>query len=260
MPEEVAPGDVWFFLVYDIIWRVSPSFDDHQAPFFAHGCAMDSEGVVILARFAGFTQADFDVFAVDGLDARMNAIKTVVRPKLEFLGQHCAPLLSALTGEEMYWHVAKHARRTVNPPDDTWVAWAGDKRGYKKHPHFQLGLWKTHLFVWFAVIYESPFKQEIGESLESQADRILVAVPSHFRWSGDHTQPDSTPQSELGKDGLVTLFRRLQTVKKAELLCGINIDRNDPIVADGDALLRRLDETFDVLARLYRLSKAGAPV
>lgn len=91
----------------------------------------------------------------------MEGIKELIRPKLETLGQHFAPSLSLATGEEMFYHVAKHARRTVNPPKDTWVAWAGDKRGYKKHPHFQVGLWGTHLFVWYAVIYESPFKEEI---------------------------------------------------------------------------------------------------
>ena len=37
-------------------------------------------------------------------------------------------------------HVAKHARRSVNPPIDTWVAFAPNKRGYKMLPHFQIGL------------------------------------------------------------------------------------------------------------------------
>ncbi|WP_397261357.1 DUF1054 family protein [Peribacillus simplex] len=32
--------------------------------------------------------------------------------------------MSVLTGDEMYPHVAKHARRKVNPPNDTWVAFA----------------------------------------------------------------------------------------------------------------------------------------
>ncbi len=108
-----------------------------------------------MTAFSGFHQEDFDVFAIDGLDQRMDAIKTIVRPKLEALGHHFAPVLSLKTGDEMFFHVAKHARRTVNPPKDTWVAWANDKRGYKKHPHFQIGLWQTHLFVWYAVIYEA---------------------------------------------------------------------------------------------------------
>ncbi|MGG2480403.1 YktB family protein [Brevibacillus borstelensis] len=205
--------------------------------------------------FTGFHQNDFDVFAIEGLDNRMEGIKELIRPKLETLGQHFAPSLSLATGEEMFYHVAKHARRTVNPPKDTWVAWAGDKRGYKKHPHFQVGLWGTHLFVWYAVIYESPFKEEISRSMKEHLEEILEMVPDDFRWSPDHMQPGSTPQAVLGREGVLQLIDRLQQVKKAEILCGINIDRHDPVLADGDKLLSKLDATFAVLAKLYNLSK-----
>jgi len=211
-----------------------------------------------MTSFSGFHQEDFAVFSVEGLDNRMNRIKQVIRPKLEWLGEHFAPALTVGVGSEMFVHVAKHARRTVNPPDDTWVAWAHDKRGYKKHPHFQIGLWGTHLFVWYAVIYESPAKEQIGQALEKQIDEVLRIVPDHFRWSADHTVPESTPQSVLGKEGLLQLTDRLQRVKKAELLCGIRIERDDPVLADGPLLLQKLEETFDVLTRLYRLAAPAA--
>lgn len=69
-----------------------------------------------MSTITAFQQEDFDVFAIDGLDQRMEAIKGIIRPKLEALGQHFAPALSVATGSEMFFHVAKHARRTVNPP------------------------------------------------------------------------------------------------------------------------------------------------
>ncbi|MDF2683804.1 MAG: hypothetical protein K0R47_4994 [Brevibacillus sp.] len=211
-----------------------------------------------MSTFTGFQQEDFDVFNIDGLDQRMEAIKSVIRPKLEALGQHFAPTLSVATGSEMFFHVAKHARRTVNPPVDTWVAWAPDKRGYKKHPHFQIGLWGTHLFVWYAVIYEAPAKGEISHALGAHLDDVLALVPDEFRWSPDHTQPESTPQEALGKEGVQKLVDRLAQVKKAELLCGITIDRHDPVLIDKDALLSRLEQTFSVLTKLYNLSRTGA--
>lgn len=210
-----------------------------------------------MSGFQGFSPEDFNVFAIEGLEARMEAIKSRIRPKFEYLGNHFSAYLSVKTGDEMVHHIAKHARRTVNPPDDTWVAWAADKRGYKKHPHFQIGLWGTHLFVWFAVIYEAPFKEAIGKAFEESIDVIWKEVPPHFRWSPDHTLPESTPQAELGRDGLLRMFRRLQQVKKAEILCGITIDRHDPILSQGDKLLSVCEQTFDVLARLYRLCHAG---
>ncbi|ELK40919.1 UPF0637 protein YktB [Brevibacillus agri] len=208
-----------------------------------------------MTAFSGFRQEDFDVFAVDGLDQRMDAIKTVIRPKLEALGHHFAPILSAATGDEMFYHVAKHARRTVNPPADTWVAWANDKRGYKKHPHFQIGLWQTHLFVWYAVIYEAPAKAQISQSFSEHLDEIMTLVPDYFHWSPDHTAPDSTSQAELGKAGVKKLVDRLAQVKKAELLCGLTIDRHDPVLADPQALLGQLENTFAVLSKLYTIGR-----
>lgn len=208
-----------------------------------------------MTAFSGFRQEDFDVFAVDGLDQRMDAIKTVIRPKLEALGHHFAPILSAATGDEMFYHVAKHARRTVNPPADTWVAWANDKRGYKKHPHFQIGLWQTHLFVWYAVIYEAPAKAQISQSFSEHLDEIMTLVPDYFHWSPDHTAPDSTSQAELGKAGVKKLVDRLAQVKKAELLCGLTIDRHDPVLADPQALLGQLENTFAVLSKLYTIRR-----
>lgn len=205
--------------------------------------------------FNGFQPEDFHVFSIDGLEQRMEAIKTRIRPKLEYLGQYFAPSLSAATGDEMFYHVAKHARRTVNPPNDTWVAWAGDKRGYKKHPHFQVGLWNTHLFIWYALIYESPSKQQVGQLLEERLDQLLRTVPDHFHWSPDHTQPDSIPQAALGREGVLKLLQRLQTVKKAELLCGITINRDDPLLTDGPQLLERIQQTFSVLAQIYNMAK-----
>jgi uncharacterized protein YktB (UPF0637 family) len=62
----------------------------------------------------------------------MEEIRTRIRPKLEALGKSVTPGVARCAGGETFAHVAKHARRTVNPPDDTWVAFGPDARGYKK--------------------------------------------------------------------------------------------------------------------------------
>jgi hypothetical protein len=85
-----------------------------------------------------FTTADFRVFEIDGFKARMEAIRTRIRPKLESLGRGLAPDVAHATGSEAFAHVARHARRTVNPPDDTWVALGPDRRGDKKHGPFKV--------------------------------------------------------------------------------------------------------------------------
>lgn len=205
-------------------------------------------------KFNGFTEEDFIVFSIEGLDARMEAIVEKIRPKLDFLGQHFAPSLSVMTGDEVHYHVAKHARRSVNPPNDTWVAFASDKRGYKKHPHFQIGLWGTHLFVWFAMIYEAPGKAAFGRQIEQRVDEIPEMIPGEFVWSGDHMKPDATPYNSMSRDDLLALAKRVQSVKKAELLCGLHLDRDTVTKMSGEELMDKITVAFETLLPLYKMS------
>jgi uncharacterized protein YktB (UPF0637 family) len=202
----------------------------------------------------GFTREDFDVFAIPGLEPRMEALKERVRPKLEAIGEAVVPFLSSRLGEPVYAHVAKHARRTVHPPDDTWVAWATNKRGYKSHPHFQVGLWQTHLFIVFALIYESPDKGVFARNLKEQLQEIWPSIPDHFILSDDHTKPGAVRKGALTPDQMKQRLDRLENVKKAEFLCGIHLDRNDPVVGNPDRLLNTIEETFNKLLPLYRLA------
>ncbi|AND39226.1 MULTISPECIES: YktB family protein [Cytobacillus] len=204
--------------------------------------------------FPGFTNDDFDVFKIDGLDERMDRLKSVIRPKLEELGRHFAPSLSNLSGDEMFPHVAKHARRTKNPPNDTWVAFAGNARGYKMLPHFQIGLWETHVFIWFAIIYEAPNKAAAGKSFENSLDKFYKEIPKDYVWSGDHTKPDAVMHNELSKEELRSMFQRLQNVKKAEILCGYQISREDAVLMSPDQFIEKAESVFRNLLPLYKMA------
>mgnify|MGYP001212016771 CR=1 FL=1 len=206
-------------------------------------------------NFKGFTQSDFDVFQIEGLEGRMNAIKQHVRPKLEQLGEIFAERLTERTNEDIFFHVAKHARRKVNPPNDTWVAFSTNKRGYKALPHFQIGLFETHVFVWFAIIYEAPIKVQYAQMIKNNLDDILNHIPKEYVWSIDHMKPEGIQHSTLTKEQLEKMALRLENIKKAELLCGIHLLRNDPILKDADAFIQKVDETFTTLMPLYRLTK-----
>ena len=95
-----------------------------------------------------FTKDDFAVFTIEGLEPRMSAIRKQIQPKFHLLGQGLAKELAAeLNKESLPVHIAQHIRRTKNAPKDTWMAIGGNKRGYKKYPHFQLGLYGTHIFI-----------------------------------------------------------------------------------------------------------------
>ena len=206
--------------------------------------------------FCGFDQADFDAMRTEGLEGRMKAIIGTVRPKLEQLGHDLSPVLSRLCGETMTPHVAKHARRTVNPPSDTWVAWSRNPRGYKMHPHFQIGIWPTHVFIQFAIIYECPDKHVFAERALSELPSIRKALPDHYIWSKDHTDPGGVPHGQISDEELAGWLERLKSVKAAEITCGIHIPASDPLLRDGQAFLRSAEQTFGTLLPLYRMALA----
>src|SRR5690606_32833899 len=135
----------------------------------------------------GFQHKDFETFLINGLDERMEAIRDRIQPKFKEIGTELVDHLSTKLGNEMFLHIAKHARRTVNPPKDTWLAIANNKRGYKKHPHFQLGLFDDHLFIWLAYIYELPNKENIAQKFIDQFND-LKQLPGDFVISLDHTK------------------------------------------------------------------------
>jgi len=75
---------------------------------------------------------------VPGFSARMQQIYERIRPKLVRLGDELAPELARRLNGDFFPHVARHMRRSVNPPDETWAAWGPSPDGYKRHPHLVL--------------------------------------------------------------------------------------------------------------------------
>ncbi|HHW38235.1 MAG TPA: DUF1054 domain-containing protein [Bacillales bacterium] len=205
-------------------------------------------------NFTGFTQKDFEIFSVQGLEARMELIRGKIQPKFQEIGQVLTDELSMKLGNEMYLHIAKHARRTVNPPKDTWLAIANNKRGYKKHPHFQVGLFDDHVFIWLALIYELPNKKEIGQALINNIN-LIKDMPKDYVISLDHMQKGSfsvTESASLEK-GLV----RFRDTKKGEFLIGKHFDMNDPILKNGEQFIQIVKDSFETLIPLYKVTLVG---
>ncbi len=209
--------------------------------------------LAMLPQLDGFTPEDFAVFELPGFEERMDALKLRIRPKLEALGAALAPELSALLGTPVYPHVAKHARRTVNPPQDTWVAFSTNARGYKAHPHFQLGLWGSHVFMLFALIYESPHKPAFARRARRELSIVRQAVPEHFYWSDDHTRPGGRRHGDHSARDLHAFFDRAERVAKAEILCGVDLKRDEVTALGGSELATCAYATFRACLPLYNL-------
>lgn len=204
--------------------------------------------------FDGFTAEDFATFQIEGLECRMSAIRERIQPKFRAIGEALTDELSVLSGNEMYVHIAKHARRTVNPPNDTWMAFCHHQRGYKKHPHFQVGLFDDHLFIWLAYIYELPNKKQIAAKFLDNLDTLQQTIPEDYIFSFNHMKKDSVAKSSLTAAELKAYMERFQNVKKAELLIGKHIVADDPLLLKPQQLLQEIKDTFATLVPLYRLS------
>jgi uncharacterized protein YktB (UPF0637 family) len=202
--------------------------------------------------FTGFQAQDFEVFQIPGLEQRMEALKEYVQPKFRAIGQALVGDVSALMGEPCYVHIAKHARRTVNPPNDSWLSFATNARGYKMLPHFQIGLWATHVFIQFAIIYECPRKAEFGEKLVQNWETIKNQIPGDFQWFDDHMNPKPILHREMDEQ-IDKLAQRLIKSKKAEILCGVQISKERAIRMQGEEFLTHSYHTVEKLMPLYRL-------
>jgi len=202
-------------------------------------------------NFQGFSEEDFATFNIDGLAARMEAIQTRIQPKFKILGEQLTEDLSAMVGSEMFLHIARHARRTVNPPNDTWLAIAGNKRGYKKHPHFQVCLWDDHVFIWLAFIYELPHKTNIANTFLNEFDEFQEMIPNDYVISLDHMKKDAESIKSIDLEAALIRFR---DVKKAELLIGKQFTPTDSVVKDGEAFYHEVKQTFQQLIPIYRLA------
>ncbi|MEO4053669.1 DUF1054 domain-containing protein [Solibacillus sp. CAU 1738] len=199
-----------------------------------------------------WTTEDFNVFQINGLDERMAALTTIVRPKFHIIGETFSTYFSAKTGDEFFPHIAKHARRTVNPPKDSWVAFAPYKRGYKSLPHFQIGLWGTHLFIVAAIIYEAPQKAQMAERLLVNL-QLFDTLSDEFVVSGDHMAPDASNLGEAREEKLEKLITRLRDVKKGEFLVGRHLSIEEATAMSAQEFMAFAEETFEALLPIYNV-------
>ncbi|WP_088067797.1 YktB family protein [Gottfriedia luciferensis] len=202
-----------------------------------------------------FKESDFEIFTTDStLETRMAAIQNEIQPKFKEIEQEILPFLSEQANQIFFGHIAKHARRTVNAPKDTWIAFATNNRGYKMLPHFQFGLWGSHLFVLFGIIYESPNKQSIAINFEKNKSKLFKMIPNDFVLSYDHMKPDVIQKSKMKKEDFYKGIQRLHDVKKSEFLCGITIQKDEAITLTKEELIHRIKETYNTLIPLYKIS------
>jgi uncharacterized protein YktB (UPF0637 family) len=205
---------------------------------------------------AAFNAADFKVFDVKGFQPRMGEIRSRLRPKLEAMGHSLLPAVSRATGAPAFAHVAKHARRTVNPPDDTWVAFGPDMRGYKKHSHFKVAVSRQCVRFLFEIGPEHADKKRWVSAWKRSAGKLgaVLRRGGGLAWfKNEHDEEPAAPLADLAPDRLAELADELVRTRDGQLVLGRVVPAEQAArwteAQYRDAAL----ETFRMLAPLYRL-------
>lgn len=208
-------------------------------------------------QFAGFAPDDFDIFLIPEFHDRMTAVRTHIRPKLAMIGDDLAPRLTELLRQPIFPHTASHARRRVNPPDDTWVSFSRNERGYKRFAHFEVGITLNYVFVRFVVKREGEDdKPALMRHLRSQGeDAFRLSDPAPIYWYKDDHGVDPFPLSEITPAKVSEIIRHTD-VKSHGFTVGLTFSRTDPVVASA-ALIAR---TYNVIAHLSPLYAGAVPL
>lgn len=205
---------------------------------------------------AAFVAADFRVFDVKGFKPRMSEIRSRVRPKLEALGRGVAPAVARSIGAEVFAHVAKHARRTVNPPEDTWVAFGPDARGYKKHCHFKVAVSRRSVRFLFEVGPEHADKNRWGAAWKKNAPKlapVLRRVKNLAWFKDEHDEEPAALLADLTPAALGELADELTRTRDGQLVIGRAVPTEEAARWSEPQYRAAALETFRALAPLYRL-------
>lgn len=200
----------------------------------------------------GFTASDFDIFKIEGFSARMEKIYAHVRPKLLRLGDDLAPEMARKLHLEFFPHVARHVRRTVNPPSETWVAFGPSPRGYKRYGYLALCISGAGLHARAVVKSEADSRAEMARGLGAHRAKLLsdfngTRIARYEKWDFVRL-PDPAPvDSELFFDMAIALGRKTGRV---DLGFGWNV--RDSLRLDRAEVI----EAFHELEPLYRVFQA----
>ena len=208
-----------------------------------------------------FKQEDFEIFKIQDFSRRMAAILTRVRPKLLSIGEDVAPKLSALVDCSLFAHVARHARRTVNPPDDTWAAFGSNRRGYKKDVHFKFAVSQHCVRLLFEVGPEYYAKREWIRGWQGEFSEVAGRLQEHGKLSWFKDEHDELPAvrlADLSTADLRSLPTELTRFKngRGQFVLGRRIEANEFLKLRPKQVENLTIKTFEPLAPLFHIHKA----
>ncbi|GAB5052804.1 DUF1054 family protein [Pediococcus ethanolidurans] len=188
----------------------------------------------------------FSAFEKTDVQERLKLIRLRTDPFFEEVIQE---ILTILNKDDLRYHsfIAKHARRHLNPPPNTWVAFGKNNRGYKMVPHYEIGVWDDRLFLWLA--FETNIKEREA-AIESLQVKQGAFLNSHFllNLSTNHMVK---PFVDINKENYSQSVKNYQRKKQAEVLIGRVFLKNNRYLDNKEQTLRIVKQTILTLSQIW---------
>ena len=184
----------------------------------------------------------------------MEELYAHVRPKLLRLGDELTPELARKLHLEFFPHVAKHARRTVNPPPETWCAFGPSQRGYKRYGYLALCISSLGLYARLVVKPEADNRPRIAEGIKRKAAELGRSFKGVKlgRYQGWNFQ--DLPETVAGDEKLWAELADALDKKTGGIDIGFGWKTRAALRLDRDDLL----DAYRELEPLYRICRAVA--
>jgi uncharacterized protein YktB (UPF0637 family) len=203
----------------------------------------------------GFLRRDFEVLAIEGFSTRMAKIDELINPRLTRLGSRLAPDLSQKLGMEFFPHIARHMRRTANPPAETWVAFGPSRAGYKRYGYLALCISAAGIHARTVVKSDADNRPEIARAIKSRSADLEKSfrgtkIQQYQNWDCGEL-PRSTVAGADFFDGLGDALAK----KTGGIDVGFGWPVRDALTVDRAEVL----DAFRELEPLYRVIRSVAP-
>jgi uncharacterized protein YktB (UPF0637 family) len=202
----------------------------------------------------GFKTADFQVFTIDDFSERMASLYASIRPRLLKLGDELAPALAGKLHLEFFPHVAKHARRTVNPPPETWCAFGPSPKGYKRYPYLGLCISSFGIHARVVVKSEADHRPEMAAALKRRGAELTRALNGTMVARYDNWNFAAMPRRVRADQALWDQLSETLARKTGGMDLGVGWMAREVLRLDREEVL----EGFRELEPLYRVCRSAA--
>ncbi len=204
--------------------------------------------------FAGFAAEDFAVFEVPGFEARMPRLREIVKPKLIQIAGLLPARIAKMGDYPACPHVAQHLRRTVNAPEETWVAFSPSPKAYKPFVHYRVAVSRDRVRVTVFVEDYADEKLRFAASLAANADELSRYLEMHpeiaaFQIPDEEGQPSRG--AALTPDRLREFAERVRRVKGQHAVFGIVYPRRHASLRSGAACTNAVLKSMRLLKPFY---------